>query len=348
MNIKYFELLIKENEKEILHLNSILSELEVNRRNIPKKEFDYEFNRINYYLEKEIDKLKNNNLIIESYKIILRELNLIEKLNKYIIKDEYDRKEYEYELERRNEIIEYYKKNLPKDIYKMIEQEITNNKLKDNAYVEQESNNKIEDTIDKSKEINLNNNNNNNVILLPAASEELNIESDNKDVKNDKSNSEQENKQTLDNVILLPPSNEELTLNNNSEIKKHIKYTYTIEEINDNSQDNVNIDNNNMENNNNDIEALSIIDEEQNDNKSENTELKVEEVKEANSILKSRVIEKVKKYGVKALIMISSGAALSIIVNPLIAFSIVGAASLIREINNNKKKLRKKGKYLRK
>lgn len=235
MNIKYYETLIEENKKEIEHLNLLLLELEKEKRNILEKEYIYEVSRINYYLEKEEEKLEENKLIINSYKIIINELKQIEKLKEYKINDKYDKEQYEYELNKRNEIIEYYKKNLPKDVYKMIEQEITNNKLKDNTYVEQESNNKIEDTIDKSKEINLNNNNNDNVILLPAASEELNIESDNKDVKNDKSNSEQENKQTLDNVILLPPSNEELTLNNNSEIKKHIKYTYTIEEINDNS-----------------------------------------------------------------------------------------------------------------
>lgn len=64
MNIKYYETLVEENKKEIKHLNLLLSELEENKRNILEKEYIYEVGRINYYLEKEEEKLEENKLII--------------------------------------------------------------------------------------------------------------------------------------------------------------------------------------------------------------------------------------------------------------------------------------------
>ena len=82
--------------------------------------------------------------------------------------------------------------------------------------------------------------------------------------------------------------------------------------------------------------------------------LKIEEVHNANPTLKSKVIEKVRKYGIQALVIISTGAVLSLAINPTAAFYIVGFGSIIglnikSRINEKaNKKTRKKGKYLKK
>ena len=165
MNIKYYETLVEENKKEIKHLNLLLSELEENKRNILEKEYIYEVGRINYYLEKEEKKLEENKLIINSYKIIINELKQIEKLKEYKINDKYDKEQYEYELNKRNEIIEYYKKNIPSTLYIEIEKEINKDKIEENNNTKEEKSD-----VQEKKE----NNKNDDVILLSSSTEELN------------------------------------------------------------------------------------------------------------------------------------------------------------------------------
>lgn len=385
MNIKYYELLIEKNEKEIEHLKNILLELEENKKSIPEKEYNYEINRINYYLEKELNNLKNNELIIYSYKMILNELKSLEKLKEYKVKDKYDEKEYEYELERRNETIEYYKKNIPDDLYIIIEKELNKVEIEENSNIKEEKLN-----IQESEEDNKDNKDNkdNNIILLPSSIEELPKENTSKkaeeELKSDvislPASSEEltkiENKSTdseinaepkkespSSNVIILPSKSEELTKENNSEIKTGIKYEYAIEEIKEKEeQQNVKIEEGSNKEHKNEVSKdegnKTGENEEKNSEESKKedkkTELKVETVHTANSTLKSKVIEKVRKYGIQALVIISTGAVLSLAINPTAAFYIVGFGSIIglnikssldEKIN---KKMRKKGKYLRK
>ncbi len=278
MNIKYYETLVEENKKEIKHLNLLLSELEENKRNILEKEYIYEVGRINYYLEKEEKKLEENKLIINSYKIIINELKQIEKLKEYKINDKYDKEQYEYELNKRNEIIEYYKKNIPSTLYIEIEKEITKDKIEENNNTKEEKsdvqekkeNNKNDDVIllsssteelntsKESMENRVEEEKNNvvedkpksvesNVILLPSSTEELNhpqkgIENKEDEEKSGKNNIDKNNLKIVDsNVILLPSSSNKQPKNIEpaEEIKKGIKYDYKIEEITDN-QNNLN------------------------------------------------------------------------------------------------------------
>lgn len=409
MNIKYYETLVKENKKEIEHLNLLLLELEDNKNNISKKEYIYEVGRINYYLEKENEKLKENMLIINSYKVIINELKQIEKLKEYKINDKYDKEQYEYELNKRNEIIEYYKKNIPSILYIEIEKEINKDKIEENPSIKEEK-------LDVQE-----NNKNDNVILLSSSTEELNTskESIENRVEEEKNNVEEDNPKSVEsNVILLPSSTEELNHpkkgienkedeekagknnidKNNSkivdsnvilllsssneqpkniepaeEIKKGIKYDYKIEEITDNQNNlnnkteeentkKLNESNDNKEEtketnkknneNNNDNDNKDNTDDKTNEDNKNNKLLKIEEVHNANPTLKSKVIEKVRKYGIQALVIISTGAVLSLAINPTAAFYIVGFGSIIglniksRLNEKAKQKTRKKGKYL--
>lgn len=402
MNIKYYETLIEENKKEIEHLNLLLSELEENKRNILEKEYIYEVGRINYYLEKEEEKLEENKLIINSYKIIINELKQIEKLKEYKINDKYDKEQYEYELNKRNEIIEYYKKNIPSTLYIEIEKEITKDKIEENPSIKEEKSD-----IQEKKE----NNKNNDVILLSSSVEDLNIPKNNEDeeTKVEDTITEDNSKVIDSNVILLPPSTGELntskkgienkedeeveekdnleTINSSAillptssdkklkepleEIKTGIKYDYKIEEITDNQNNlnnkteeenakKLNESNDNKEetketnkkNNENNNDNKDNTDDKTNEDNKNNKLLKIEEVHNANPTLKSKVIEKVRKYGIQALVIISTGAVLSLAINPTVAFYIVGFGSIIglnikSRINEKaNKKTRKKGKYL--
>lgn len=409
MNIKYYETLVEENKKEIEHLNLLLSELEENKRNILEKEYIYEVGRINYYLEKENEKLKENMLIINSYKIIINELKQIEKLKEYKINDKYDKEQYEYELNKRNEIIEYNKKNIPSILYIEIEKEINKDKIEENHSIKEEKldvqeNNKndnvillsssteelntskesIENRVEEEKN-NVEEDNpksvESNMILLPSSTEELNhpkkgIENKEDEEKAGKNNIDKNNSKIVDsNVILLPSSSNEQPKNIESaeEIKKGIKYDYKIEEITDN-QNNLNNkteeentkkpneSNDNKEEtketnkknneNNNDNDNKDNTDYKTNEDNKNNKLLKIEEVHNANPTLKSKVIEKVRKYGIQALVIISTGAVLSLAINPTAAFYIVGFGSIIglniksRLNEKAKQKTRKKGKYL--
>lgn len=413
MNIKYYETLVEENKKEIEHLNLLLSELEENKRNILEKEYIYEVGRINYYLEKENEKLKENMLIINSYKIIINELKQIEKLKEYKINDKYDKEQYEYELNKRNEIIEYNKKNIPSVLYIEIEKEINKDKIEENHSIKEEKSdvqekkesNKNDDVIllsSSTEELNTSKESienrveeekNNveednpksvesNVILLPSSTEELNhpkkgIENKEDEEKAGKNNIDKNNSKIVDsNVILLPSSSNEQPKNIEpaEEIKKGIKYDYKIEEITDN-QNNLNNkteeentkkpneSNDNKEEtketnkknneNNNDNDNKDNTDDKTNEDNKNNKLLKIEEVHNANPTLKSKVIEKVRKYGIQALVIISTGAVLSLAINPTAAFYIVGFGSIIglnikSRINEKaNKKTRKKGKYLK-
>ncbi|MCI7241415.1 MAG: hypothetical protein MR550_02570 [Bacilli bacterium] len=394
MNIKYYETLVEENKKEIKHLNLLLSELEENKRNIFEKEYIYEVGRINYYLEKEEEKLEENKLIINSYKIIINELKQIEKLKEYKINDKYDKEQYEYELNKRNEIIEYYKKNIPSTLYIEIEKEITKDKIEENNNTKEEKsdvqekkeNNKNNDVIllsSSTEELNTSKESienrveeekNNvvedkpksvesNVILLPSSTEELNhpkkgIENKEDEEKALKNNIDKNNLKIVDsNVILLPSSSNEQPKNIEpaEEIKKGIKYDYKIEEITDN-QNNLNnkTKETNKKNNENNNDNKDNTDDKTNEDNKNNKLLKIEEIHNANPTLKSKVIEKVRKYGIQALVIISTGAVLSLAINPTAAFYIVGFGSIIglnikSRINEKaNKKTRKKGKYLKK
>lgn len=405
MNIKYYETLIEENKKEIEHLNLLLLELEKEKRNILEKEYIYEVSRINYYLEKEEEKLEENKLIINSYKIIINELKQIEKLKEYKINDKYDKEQYEYELNKRNEIIEYYKKNIPSTLYIEIEKEITKDKIEEKLDVqEKKENNKNNDVIllsSSTEELNTSKESienrveeekNNvvedkpksvesNVILLPSSTEELNhpkkgIENKEDEEKAGKNNIDKNNSKIVDsNVILLPSSSNEQPKNIEpaEEIKKGIKYDYKIEEITDNQNNlnnkteeentkKINESNDNKEetketnkkNNENNNDNKDNTDDKKNEDNKNNKLLKIEEVHNANPTLKSKVIEKVRKYGIQALVIISTGAILSLAINPTAAFYIVGFGSIIglniksRIDEKANKKTRKKGKYLKK
>ena len=375
MNIKYYETLVEENKKEIKHLNLLLSELEENKRNIIEKEYIYEVGRINYYLEKEEKKLEENKLIINSYKIIINELKQIEKLKEYKINDKYDKEQYEYELNKRNEIIEYYKKNIPSTLYIEIEKEITKDKIEENNNTKEEKSD-----VQEKKE----NNKNDDVILLSSSTEELNtskesIENKEDEEKSGKNNIDKNNLKIVDsNVILLPSSSNEQPKNIEpaEEIKKGIKYDYKIEEItdnqnnlnnkteeentkkinesNDNKEETKETNKKNNENNNDNNDNKDNTDDKTNEDNKNNKLLKIEEVHNANPTLKSKVIEKVRKYGIQALVIISTGAILSLAINPTAAFYIVGFGSIIglniksRINEKSNKKTRKKGKYLKK
>ena len=203
MNIKYYELLIEKSEKEINYLKSLLLQFKENKRNISEKEYNYETNRINYYLEKELTKLQENQLIIKSYKIIINELKLINQLKKYKINDKYDKEQYDYELTKRNEIIMHYKDNLPIDLYNSIEKEILETTISN----KEEQENKITED---------NNNITRSVIELPASSNELSndLKEESKDKEEIIERNYEEiktNSETNDNIILLPASSNELT-----------------------------------------------------------------------------------------------------------------------------------------
>lgn len=407
MNIKYYELLIEKSEKEINYLKSLLLQFKENKRNISEKEYNYETNRINYYLEKELTKLQENQLIIKSYKIIINELKLINQLKKYKINDKYDKEQYDYELTKRNEIIMHYKDNLPIDLYNSIEKEIletTISNIEEQENKITEDNNNItrsvielpassnelsndlkeeskdrEEIVERNydyEEIKTTSETNNNTILLPASHNELpnDLVEESKDKEEIIERNYEEiktNSETNDNIILLPASSNELTSkteDSKSEIKIGIKYDYTLEEVTDSKNDSdkkgkeSNSENSNKSNNNKEINKPNQEDNKNSNDDKDNTntntsknnkqELKVEEIHNANPTLKSKVIEKVRKYGIQALVIISTGAVLSLAINPTAAFYIVGFGSIIglnikSRINEKaKQKTRKKGKYL--
>lgn len=219
------------------------------------------------------------------------------------------------------------------------------------------------------------------MILLPSSTEELNhpqkgIENKEDEEKSGKNNIDKNNLKIVDsNVILLPSSSNEQPKNIEpaEEIKKGIKYDYKIEEITDNQNNlnnkteeentkKINESNDNKEetketnkkNNENNNDNIDNTDDKTNEDNKNNKLLKIEEVHNANPTLKSKVIEKVRKYGIQALVIISTGAVLSLAINPTAAFYIVGFGSIIglnikSRINEKaNKKTRKKGKYLKK
>ena len=201
------------------------------------------------------------------------------------------------------------------------------------------------------------------MILLPSSTEELNhpkkgIENKEDEEKAGKNNIDKNNLKIVDsNVILLPSSSNEQPKNIEpaEEIKKGIKYDYKIEEITDN-QNNLNnkTKETNKKNNENNNDNKDNTDDKTNEDNKNNKLLKIEEIHNANPTLKSKVIEKVRKYGIQALVIISTGAVLSLAINPTAAFYIVGFGSIIglnikSRINEKaNKKTRKKGKYLKK
>ena len=218
-----------------------------------------------------------------------------------------------------------------------------------------------------------------NVILLPSSTKEINhpkkgIENKEDEEKAGKNNIDKNNSKIVDsNVILLPSSSNEQPKNIEpaEEIKKGIKYDYKIEEITDNQNNlnnkteeentkKLNESNDNKEetketnkkNNENNNDNKDNTDDKTNEDNKNNKLLKIEEVHNANPTLKSKVIEKVRKYGIQALVIISTGAVLSLAINPTAAFYIVGFGSIIglniksRLNEKAKQKTRKKGKYL--
>lgn len=324
MFIKLYEENQEKNLNEIEHLNNILKDLEDAKNNIPKKEYEYEKERITYYLEREKVKLQENTELIKNYKIIKNELFLIEKLKQYKINDKYDEKEYEEELSRRLETISYYSKNMPQAIYEEILLEINN------EFENQTKKGFIDDEV--SEEENTTNNEVSEEVIQEVSNESIkegNVieESDNsieeeneptelevitdsempqepvieeiqepviepsEEIANDEVTSEENTKLSGEptiykgNVILLPASSDELSKEDSNDTP--IELASKAIEIIDSLKD--------------EEEQKTNKEESQEENNDEE-ELEVEEVSETNSTLISKIKEKMKKYSPKSLI----------------------------------------------
>lgn len=313
MFIKLYEENQEKNLNEIEHLNNILKDLEDAKNNIPKKEYEYEKERITYYLEKEKVKLQENTELIKNYKIIKNELFSIEKLKQYKINDKYDEKEYEEELSRRLETISYYSKNMPQAIYEEILLEINNefeNQTKKGFIDDEVSEEVIQEVSNESIEEGNVIEASDNSIEEENEPTELEVITDSEmpqepvieeiqepviepseEIANDEVTSEENTKLSGEptiyegNVILLPASSDELSKedSNDTPIELASKAIEIIDSLKDEEEQKTNKEESQEENN----------DEE---------ELEVEEVSETNSTLISKIKEKMKKYSPKSLI----------------------------------------------
>lgn len=313
MFIKLYEENQEKNLNEIEHLNNILKDLEDAKNNIPKKEYEYEKERITYYLEREKVKLQENTELIKNYKIIKNELFLIEKLKQYKINDKYDEKEYEEELSRRLETISYYSKNMPQAIYEEILLEINNefeNQTKKGFIDDEVSEEVIQEVSNESIEEGNVIEESDNSIEEENEPTELEVITDSEmpqepvieeiqepviepseEIANDEVTSEENTKLSGEptiyegNVILLPASSDELSKedSNDTPIELASKAIEIIDSLKDEEEQKTNKEESQEENN----------DEE---------ELEVEEVSETNSTLISKIKEKMKKYSPKSLI----------------------------------------------
>lgn len=313
MFIKLYEENQEKNLNEIEHLNNILKDLEDAKNNIPKKEYEYEKERITYYLEKEKVKLQENTELIKNYKIIKNELFSIEKLKQYKINDKYDEKEYEEELSRRLETISYYSKNMPQAIYEEILLEINNefeNQTKKGFIDDEVSEEVIQEVSNESIEEGNVIEASDNSIEEENEPTELEVITDSEmpqepvieeiqepviepseEIANDEVTSEENTKLSGEptiyegNVILLPASSDELSKedSNDTPIELASKAIEIIDSLKDEEEQKTNKEESQEENN----------DEE---------ELEVEEVSETNSTLISKIKEKMKKYNPKSLI----------------------------------------------
>ena len=313
MFIKLYEENQEKNLNEIEHLNNILKDLEDAKNNIPKKEYEYEKERITYYLEREKVKLQENTELIKNYKIIKNELFSIEKLKQYKINDKYDEKEYEEELSRRLETISYYSKNMPQAIYEEILLEINNefeNQTKKGFIDDEVSEEVIQEVSNESIEEGNVIEESDNSIEEENKPTELEVITDSEmpqepvieeiqepviepseEIANDEVTSEENTKLSGEptiykgNVILLPASSDELSKEDSTDtpIELASKAIEIIDSLKDEEEQKTNKEESQEENN----------DEE---------ELEVEEVSETNSTLISKIKEKMKKYSPKSLI----------------------------------------------
>lgn len=316
MFIKLYEENQEKSLNEIEHLNNILKDLEDAKNNIPKKEYEYEKERITYYLEKEKVKLQENAELIKNYKIIKNELFSIEKLKQYKINDKYDEKEYEEELSRRLETISYYSKNMSQEIYEEILSEVNNefeNKTKkgfiddevSEEVIQEVSNESIEErnvieasdnSIEKENEPNELEVITDNEISQEPLMEEIKepivepieeIEHTEVTPEIIEENTKLSGEPTIyeGNVILLPASSDELSKedSNDTPIELATKAIEIIDSLKDEEEQETNKEESQEENNNEE-------------------ELEVEKTGEANSTLISKIKEKMKKYSPKSLI----------------------------------------------
>ena len=316
MFIKLYEENQEKSLNEIEHLNNILKDLEDAKNNIPKKEYEYEKERITYYLEKEKVKLQENAELIKNYKIIKNELFSIEKLKQYKINDKYDEKEYEEELSRRLETISYYSKNMSQEIYEEILSEVNNefeNKTKkgfiddevSEEVIQEVSNESIEErnvieasdnSIEKENEPNELEVITDNEISQEPLMEEIKepivepieeIEHTEVTPEIIEENTKLSGEPTIyeGNVILSPASSDELSKedSNDTPIELATKAIEIIDSLKDEEEQETNKEESQEENNNEE-------------------ELEVEKTGEANSTLISKIKEKMKKYSPKSLI----------------------------------------------
>ena len=313
MFIKLYEENQEKNLNEIEHLNNILKDLEDAKNNIPKKEYEYEKERITYYLEKEKVKLQENTELIKNYKIIKNELFSIEKLKQYKINDKYDKKEYEEELSRRLETISYYSKNMPQAIYEEILLEINNefeNQTKKGFIDDEVSEEVIQEVSNESIEEGNVIEESDNSIEEENKPTELEVITDSEmpqepvieeiqepivepveEIDHDEVSEEENTKLSGEptiyegNVIQLPASSDELSKkdSNDTPIELASKAIEIIDSFKDEEEQETNKE------------------ESQEENTGEE-ELEVEEVSETNSTLISKIKEKMKKYSPKSLI----------------------------------------------
>ncbi len=303
MFIKLYEENQEKNLNEIEHLNNILKDLEDAKNNIPKKEYEYEKERITYYLEKEKVKLQENAELIKNYKIIKNELFSIEKLKQFKINDKYDKKEYEEELSKRLETIKYYSKNMPQEIYEEIILEINNefeNQTK-KGFIDDEVSEEViqevsNESIEEEKEPNELEVITDNEISQEPVIEEIKepviepteeIEHTEVTPKIIEENTKLSGEPTIyeGNVILLPASSDELSKedSNDTPIELASKAIEIIDSLKDEEEQETNKEESQEENNGEE-------------------ELEVEEVSKANPTLISKIKEKMKKYSPKSLI----------------------------------------------
>lgn len=366
MFIKLYEENQEKNLNEIEHLNNILKDLEDAKNNIPKKEYEYEKERITYYLEKEKVKLQENTEVIKNYKIIKNELFSIEKLKQYKINDKYDKKEYEEELSRRLETINYYSKNMPQEIYEEILLEINNefeNQTKkgfindevseevipevSNESIEEEnvieaSDNSIEEENEPNELEVITDNEISQEPLIEEIQEpviEPTEEIEHAEVTPEiiEENTKLSGEPTIyeGNVILLPASSDELSKedSNDTPVELASKAIEIIDSLNDDEEQKTNKEESQEENN----------DEE---------ELEVEKTGEANPTLISKIKEKMKHYKITPLKIMITGAAIAVAATSPAAFCLVGNTVLIglnikyMFVDNCKKKIKRKGIFL--
>ena len=96
---------IKEYKEEITKLNNNLISLEKIKRDISSEIYNKEKERINYYIQKEEEKQKKSNDIVEACKKINEDLIGLSKISEITGRDEYENKQLKEEITKRKEEI---------------------------------------------------------------------------------------------------------------------------------------------------------------------------------------------------------------------------------------------------